>query len=162
MTPPQTGIFIMNISSQCHQTPLVRSQCNGSRQLSSIEGPTKHTLYRFSRMVGQFGINGQPRLFQRLRIYPRADGRMTDGNVATRFDHHLTKQAHALISRARIPVDKTNVRFTELGTKHLHRQHIFLANKRRHIERKLSIRSSHLILVGTIANAVERKQHVLL
>ena len=172
MAPPQARMLHLLFFRQTHYAALARGQRYWSRECASLYRSPDHSMYLLVSPVGQFRVYRQPSLLPGILIHAGAHSRMAKRNIATGFYLHFAEDAHALVGRARIPVNEADVGLAGLGAEHLYCQHVLLAYIRSDIEGKLPVCASHSILVGhqmsvepdvgAIADAVEREQHAFL
>ena len=165
VAPPESWLIDMYLLGGCETNPLASSQRHRKTERLSVGSTFDNTFHRLIREVPQFCGHREPCLIERFCVHPRTDGRMRYDHVAAGLHLHFAVDAHVLVCRPWVPVGKSDVRLSGLGTEHLDGQHILWGYLLGDVKLKLSERTGHLLTVGdlltikpnvgTIADTVE-------
>ena len=150
VAPPQARMVDMDFCGEDESALLTSRKCHRTTERLSVSSTFDFTFHRLIREIFQFGDYCEPSFIKRFRVYPRSDCRMGYSHVATGLHPHLAIDAHTLIGRPWVPVHKTDIGLSGLGTEYLDSKHILLSDGFGHIKLKLPERTSHLLTVGNL------------
>ena len=174
IAPPQTGILHMQglEVADAEVAHLTGREGDRRSELTAVELSAYLALHRLVREVAKRSTDGEPGLLEGLQVDLRLHTPLAYGHITRTDDAHLTEQSHRLIERTRVPVHKADVRITRLCTEHLDCQFVLGLRNGGDVEDVAAERAAERVLrgdegavhidVGTVADAVEHQEHMLL